>query len=245
MSLEPATRSTLIRLLVGLAVAIILGFFAGRQQQLLDNDSEILRQLEELRTSLQIKPAAEDINMKISGAPTKGDARAKVALIEFSDFECPFCGRYVHESYPQIDRDYVSTGKIRYVFRHYPLTSIHPRAMKASEAGECAERQGKFWPYHDQLFANQKLLEPASLMDHARAAGLEMKAFETCLGGEAASTVMADLDAGTRAGVEATPTFLFGFVQEDGSVQVVERVVGARPFGALKSVLDRMLMEPQ
>ena len=237
--------STVTKLVIGLAVAIILGFFAGRQQQLLNSNREILRQLEGLRTSLQVEPPPVDFNVKINGAPMKGAANAKVALIEFSDFECPFCARYLRESFPRIERDYISTGKIRYVFRHYPLVSLHPRAMKASEGGECAQRQGKFWPFHDRLFANQKLLDPASLMEHARATGLEMKAFETCLGGEAASTVLADLDVGTRAGIGATPTFLFGFIQDDGSVQVVERLVGAVPYEALQSVLDRMLTSPQ
>lgn len=237
-------RSTLIKVLCGIAVAILLGFFAGRQQQLLDNDREILRQLEDLRTSLDTRPEAENFNMKIDGAPTKGDPHARVALIEFSDFECPFCGRYMRDSYPQLDHDFISTGKIRYVFRHYPLVNVHRNALKAGEAGECAERQKKFWQFHDRLFANQKLLDPPSLIAHARAVGLDMKVFETCLAGDATSTVLGDMDAGTRAGVMATPTFLFGFVQEDGSVQVMERVVGAKPYTALKSVLDRMLTKP-
>ena len=236
-------RSTVIKLLAGLAIAILLGFFAGRQQQLINNDREILRQLEELRTALQ--QPADNFNLKIDGAAMKGAASARLAMIEFSDFECPFCGRYFHESYPRIDSDYVNTGKIRYVFRHFPLVSLHPRAMKASEAAECAQRQEKFWPLHDVLFSNQKALEPASLMDHARAAGLEMKTFETCLNGQAAPTVLADMDLGTRAGIMATPTFLLGFVQEDGSVQVVQRIVGARPYEDLKAVLDSMLSKPQ
>ena len=237
-------RSTLIKLLAGFAIAILLGFFAGRQQQLMNNDREILRQLEELRTALQ-QPAAENFNLKIDGAAMKGAASAKLAMIEFSDFECPFCGRYFRESYPQLDTDYISSGKIRYVFRHFPLVSLHPRAMKASEAAECAQRQAKFWPLHDLLFNNQKALEPASLVEHARAAGLEMKTFETCLNGQAAPTVLADMDVGTRAGIMATPTFLLGFVQDDGSVQVVQRIVGARPYADLKSVLDSMLTKPQ
>jgi len=117
--------------------------------------------------------------------------------------------------------------------------------MKAGEAGECAQRQGKFWPLHDQLFTNQKALEPPQLMDHARTVGLDMKSFESCLNGQAAPTVLADLDLGTRAGIMATPTFLFGVVQGDGSVQVVGRVVGARPYQDLKAVLDKMLEKTQ
>src|SRR5262249_11995102 len=154
----PMERSTVVRLLAGIAVAIILGFFGSRQQQLLDNDREILRQLQDLRKPQQPAPTAVDFTMTIERAPIQGAATAKVAMIEFSDFECPFCRRYFRDSYAQVDRDYVSTGKIRYVFRHFPLPGIHPRAMKAGEAAACADRQKKFWPFHDLLFGNQKLL---------------------------------------------------------------------------------------
>jgi len=236
-------RSTLAKWLGGLAIAVILGFFAGRLHQLRETDREILRQIEELKASRAQQEGAPtlDFNMKIEGAATKGHANAILTLIEFSDFECPYCGRYMRDTYPQIDRDYVGTGKIRYVFRHFPLVGLHPRAMKAGEAGECARRQEKFWPFHDLLFANQKSLEPASLVDHARAAGLAPEAFATCLEGQAASTVLADVHEGTRDGVSATPTFFFGFAQKDGSVHVTEKLVGARPYEAFQSVLDRML----
>jgi protein-disulfide isomerase len=236
-------RSTLVRLLVGVAIAVFLGFVAGRQQQLVDSQREILRELQELKAS-QAKapsPASPDFNLSIQDAGMKGNTKAALTVVEFSDFECPYCGRYMRETHPQLERDYVDTGKIRYVFRHYPLTGPHPHAMKAAEAGECGRVQGKFWPLHDLLFANQKKLEPASLLDHARSAGLDMKAFETCLNGQAAAAVQADLDAGTRAGISATPTFFFGFAQKDGSVHVVEKLVGAKPYAAFQSVLDRLL----
>jgi protein-disulfide isomerase len=240
-------RSALIKLFVGVAIAVFLGFVAGRQQQLVDTQQEILRQIQELKTPSSGQAAAEarlDFNLSVDGAPTKGNTNAKLTLIEFSDFECPYCGRYVREAYPQVERDYVSTGKIRYVFRHFPLAGLHPRAMKAAEAGECGRIQGKFWPLHDQLFANQKALEPPALVTYARAAGLETKPFETCLNGEAASKVRTDLEAGARAGITATPTFFFGFAQDDGSIHVVEKLVGAKQYSAFQSVLDRMLQSP-
>ncbi len=246
-------RSILAKWLAGVAVVVFLGLVAGRQQQLVDGQREILKQIQDLKTSPQVRagqapaqqaapPAAPpDFTLRIDGAAIKGSAIAKLILIEFSDFECPFCERYVRESYPQIERDYVSTGKVRYVFRHFPLERIHPRAMKAGEAGECARLQGKFWPLHDRLFANQKLLEPPALVEHARAVGLDLKSFETCLNGQAASAVRADLDAGARAGVTGTPTFFVGFAQNDGSVHVVEKLVGAVPYASFQSVLNKML----
>ncbi len=247
----------LARWLGGVAIAVFLGFVAGRQQQIADSQREILRQIEELKTLPQLRtaqapspqaapPAAlPDFTLGIEDAARMGNANARLTLIEFSDFECPFCGSYVRESYPRLERDYVSTGKIQYVFRHFPLVGLHPRAMKAAEAGECARLQGKFWPLHDRLFANQKSLEPSSLVTHARAVGLDMKSFETCLDGQAASAVRADIGAGSRAGISGTPTFFLGFAQEDGSVHVVEKIVGAKPYAAFQSVLDRMLALPE
>jgi protein-disulfide isomerase len=241
-------RSTLAKWLCGILVAVVLGFLAGRQQQIADNQREILEQIQELKMQSEFKsaqvpsqPSPLEFNLSIEGSASKGDADAKLILIEFSDFECPFCGRHAQESYPRIDRDYVETGKIRYVFRHFPLSSLHPRAMKAAEAGECARMQGRFWPLHDRLFAHQKALDPPSLAEHARAAGLDMNPFESCLEGKAAPAVRADLDAGTRAEISATPTFFLGFAQPDGSVRVVERFVGAKPYAAFQSVLDKLL----
>ena len=236
-------RSTLVRLVVGVAIAVFLGFVAGRQQQLVDSQREILRELQELKAAQAKTPSAAspDFKLSIQNAAVKGNPDAALTVVEFSDFECPYCGRYMRETHPQLERDYIATGKIRYVFRHYPLTGPHPHAMKAAEAGECGRVQGKFWPLHDRLFANQKKLEPPSLVDHARAAGLDMKAFETCLNGQAVAAVQADLDAGNRAGISATPTFFFGFAQKDGSVHVVEKLVGAKPYAAFQTVLDRLL----
>ena len=242
-------RSSLAKWLVGVALAVVLGFIAGRQQQLVDTQTEILRQLQDLRASRPSQAteagAQGSFDLRIEGAAIKGDASAKVTLVEFSDFECPYCGSYFRESYSRVNQDYVAAGKIRYVFRHFPLAPLHPHAMKAGEAGECARRQGKFWPMHDQLFANQKSLEQAALTEYAKTVGLEMKAFTTCLEGEASATVLTDLDAGTQLGVDATPTFFFGFAQNDGSVKVVEKVVGAKPYVALQTVIDRLLATPE
>jgi len=236
-------RSTLLKCLAGTAVAIVLGFIAGRQQQLVDTQREILREIQELKTSPQAQQPepSPDFKMRIEGAAIKGQPGAKLTVIEFSDFECPYCARHARESLPQLDRDYIQTGKIRYVFRHFPLAQIHPRAVKAGEAAECARLQGKFWPFHDRLFAFQKELERPALINHARAIGLDQSAFETCLNGQAAATVLADLNEGTDLGINATPTFFFGFDQNDGTVHVVERLVGARPYAAFQSVLEGML----
>jgi protein-disulfide isomerase len=250
-------RSTVAQWLAGIAIAILLGFLAGRQQQLADVQREILLEIQALKnergsgpvggtplnTSLSETP--QEFDIKIEGAATAGKSDARVVLIEFSDFECPYCERYTKETYPRIERDYVNAGKIRYVFRHYPLTDIHLRAMKAAQAAECARQQGKFWPMHNRLFANRKALDQRSLMDYAKAIGLDMKPFETCLNGKAAAaTVLADIDTGTRAGITATPTFFVGVANPDGSVHVINRIVGAREYETFQAALDGALARP-
>src|SRR6185436_20936742 len=104
-----------------------------------------------LAAGLRIAAQADvpNFDLTLAGAATKGRASAPLVMLEFSDFECPFCGRYSRETYPQVQREYVDTGKVRYVFRHTPIERIHPQAMKAAEAAECAGTQGKFWEMHD------------------------------------------------------------------------------------------------
>jgi protein-disulfide isomerase len=245
-------RSFLARAIAVIAGAVFLGFVAARQQQIMNNQREILEELQEMKASRPAEtPSAsgnsqpvQEFDLSIEGAAVQGNANAALTLIEFSDFECPFCGRYVKESFPRIQRDYVDTGKIRYVFRHFPIARLHPKAVKASEAGECARTQGKFWPLHDRLFANQKALDRQALVGHAQAIGLDLKTFETCLDGQATSTVLADLETGGRAGVSATPTFFLGFPQKNGSIRVVEKIAGAKPYTEFQTVLDRMLTSP-
>ncbi|MEK7497584.1 MAG: thioredoxin domain-containing protein [Patescibacteria group bacterium] len=91
-------------------------------------------------------------NVNIGDSSSKGDSNAKVVLVEFSDFQCPFCARFYSETLGQIQKDYIDTGKVRLVYKHFPLISIHPNAQKAGEASECANEQGKFWEMHDALF---------------------------------------------------------------------------------------------
>jgi protein-disulfide isomerase len=126
-------------------------------------------------------------------------------------------------------------------FRHLPLTQIHPFAMKASEAAECAERQGKFWEMHDRLFQDQKRLEESSLVERARQIGLNAAQFTACLAGEAASEVQKDAAGANALAVTGTPTFFLGSVESDGRVRVLERFSGAVPVAQFESALDKLL----
>jgi len=142
-------------------------------------------------------------NVNTLGNPSKGSGN--VTVVEFSDYQCPAC-RAAEPVIQRLMSEY--SGKIRFVFMDYPLDSIHPYAQKAAEAAECAGDQGKYWEYHDLLYANQEALGTADLKGYAEQLGLDMSAFSTCLDTSAKFVeVVADETEGNRAGVPGTPTF--------------------------------------
>jgi len=148
---------------------------------------------------------------------------------------------------PQLQRDYIDTGKLRYVARDFPLESIHPQAFKAAEAAHCAGDQRAYWPMYERLFANQRALGPADLVGHAQALKLDAAAFQSCLSsGKYAATVRQGLADGQKAGVTGTPAFFLGTIQPDGSkVKVVRVLKGAQPYSAFKEAIDGLLAAPQ
>jgi protein-disulfide isomerase len=148
---------------------------------------------------------------------------------------------------PQIQRDYIDTGKIRYAARDFPLESIHPQAFKAAEAAHCAGEQKQFWEMHTRLFANQRALGPGDLPAHAQALGLNVPAFESCLAsGRHAPRIRRDHAEGQKAGVTGTPSFFLGVIQPDGSTVKVARVLkGAQSYAAFKEAIDTLLAAPQ
>jgi protein-disulfide isomerase len=149
--------------------------------------------------------------LTLDGDPVKGDRNASVVLVEFTDYQCPFCARHARDTMPQIEAEYVKTGKVRYVTREFPLESIHPQAFKAAEAALCAGDQGKYWEMHARLFANQRALAPGQLASHAQAVGLDEGKFTQCLeGGTKSAKVRKDLADGAKAGVTGTPAFFIG-----------------------------------
>ena len=247
---------TLLLTATGLATAAAQGTqdlddLRNELQELRQGQAAILKEIQDLRTLILGAGRAggrgprSDTTLAVDGASFLGNARAPVTLVEFTDYQCPFCGRYAREIFPQIERDYVKTGKVRYVMRDFPIAALHPQAFKGHEAARCAGDQGKLWEMHRRLFADQKAMGPTELEAHAQAAGLDLVRFRQCLAGEKyAAAVRRDLEAGNKAGVSGTPTFLIGLTDPKEPMIKVSRVLtGAQPYERFKEAIDA-LFEP-
>lgn len=174
-------------------------------------------------------PPVIRVDVSIAGAPVRGAAEAPVTLVEFSDFHCPFCKR-VQPTLMQLLERY--PGKVRLVYRDFLIDSLHPQARRAAEAARCAHDQGKFWDYHDLLYAEAPRASPEDLGRYAAQVGLEPPTFERCLsGGAHRTTVQRDLDEGIRLGVTGTPAF---FVNG-------RPLSGAQPLEAFDRVIEEDL----
>lgn len=167
-----------------------------------------------------------------------------VVLVEFADYECPFCARHAQMTGPTIEKELVESGDLQHVFFNFPLP-IHPRAQKAGEAAECAAQQGRFWEMHERLFEDTKALDVSHLAAKAEGLGLDRERFMRCLeGGETAAKVRADLEEGRRLGVAATPAFFVGTRAPGGSITLRKRINGAVPFDTFDATV-REITEPR
>lgn len=173
------------------------------------------------------EPPLKRKQVEVKG-PSRGPETAKVTIVEFSDFQCPFCSK-AHDTIEEVMQAYA--GKVRLVFRHFPL-EFHKEAPKAAEASACANEQGKFWEYHDVLFKNQQKLQVPQLKEHAGAVGLDAAKFADCLdSGRHAQLVKDDMAAGQKVGVTGTPAFFINGLM----------LSGALPLDEFKKVIDQEL----
>lgn len=212
--------------------------------------SEQIRDLKDsIRSmSLAARPAAavpsapETAVIDIDGFPTLGKADINLVMVEFADFQCPFCARYTRDTYAVLKQEYVDSGRIKYVFRHFPLSNIHDMAQRASSAAECAHGIGKFWDIHDAFFRTTAPLNEATVHKIAADVGVTEEQLSRCMNDtDTLARVQADTAEGVRLGITGTPTFLIGRLGSDGRLRVERRIVGAQPLQAFKSVLDQML----
>ncbi len=209
----------------------ISGQIKGYLEQLRSQDRR-QAYLGELRTKHQARILMDVARVQVSegDSPSKGPKQAPVTIIEFSDFECPFCSRVL----PTLQEALSTYGnQIRLVFRQFPLNSIHPKAQKAAEASLCAHEQGKFWEMHDNMFADQRKLDIADLKAKASALGLDTAKFDACLdSSKYADQVAKDLADGMAAGVTGTPAMFVNGRFLNGAV----------PFAELERIIDDELL---
>jgi predicted DsbA family dithiol-disulfide isomerase len=171
-----------------------------------------------------LEPLRTDI--ATAGFPALGPAAAPVTIVEFSDFECPYCGG-LFPTMKQVEKNYAQT--VRVVYRQFPLTNLHPHAMKAAEASLCANEQKKFWEFHDSMFGNQQELSVADLKQRAVDLKLDAQAFNQCLdSGRQAAAIQADIQEGARAGVTGTPAMFI-----NGRL-----LSGNQPYAEIKDVIE-------
>ncbi len=196
------------------------------QQQRQAKVQDLLAELRK-QNNVKIFLSPPRVSVEAKG-PSKGPGNAKVTIVEFSDFECPYCQR-AEGTISQVMDAYA--GKVRVVFRYFPL-SFHAHAQKAAEAAACADDQGKFWEMHQVLFQNQQALEVDKLKGYAKSIGLDEQKFDKCLdSGDKASLVKSEMEAGQKVGVTGTPAFFVNGVM----------LSGAQPFGEFKQLIDTEL----
>ncbi len=190
-----------------------------------------IRESQPLNNPPQPSQPPSRIEASIDDDPVKGNKDAPVAIIEFSDFECPFCTRFYEQTLPSIEENYIKTGKVKLVYRDFPL-SFHQNAQKAAEAAECADEQGRFWEIHDKIFENGVSGGVNQLKQYAKDTGLNTAQFNECLdSGKMASEVQKDFNDGQGYGVSGTPAFFINGIE----------VVGAQPFSVFQQIIEQEL----
>lgn len=239
-----------------LAIILVIGiaaFFIGTFVSNLDSEQVSQEELENAIAELELKilekqlPANQpNIPLEISADndPIIGNPNALITIIEFSDFQCPFCARFHIQTLPTIMEEYIEKGDVKLVFRDFPLQNIHPNAVPASVAAECANEQGKFKEMHDILFERQNEwsnLETVYVIDlfnqYSEQINLEQEQFTSCLStGKYVKEIQNDLNDGRAYGITGTPGFFIGN-QEIGFVELK----GAQPFESFKKVIDSQL----
>lgn len=187
------------------------------------------------------------VKVSVDNDPVLGDKNAPITLIEFSDYECPFCKKSFTDALPEIKKNYIDTGKVKLVFRDYPL-SFHANAEKEAEAAECARAQSNdavYFKFHDQIFtkttSNGTGLALTELPVIAKSLGLNVSTFQQCLdSGTFKEEVAKDMADGSAVGVSGTPSWFVGPSSKDGQING-KLMVGAQPFSAFKVIIDEEL----
>jgi len=247
-------KSTFNGLIIIIIIAIgVAAFLGGLHISNLDSNQISQEELNEAIAKLELKilqnklPSSQPIiELKISADndPIIGDSNAPITIIEFSDFQCPFCAKFHIQTLPKIMDEYIKDGKVKLVFRDFPIQSIHSNALLASAAAECANEQGKFKEMHDKLFENQnewnsKNTDNVIILfnQYSLEMEIEEEKFDSCLrNGKYVKEIQKDLEDGRAYGISGTPGFFIGN-DEIGFIELK----GAHPFENFKGIIETQL----
>jgi protein-disulfide isomerase len=219
-------------------------------QQLKTQQQQILDRLDELKKLLSGRGGtastpsaikAPDI-MSVQGELFRGDASSTVAIIEYGDFECPFCRHFQHDVYPQVLDKYIKSGKVKYFYRDMPLP-FHSHALPAARAARCAGEQGRYWEMYDALFADKLASTAAEIDDQAKGVGVDTVKLDACVNSDRfAAVIHRNVDEASKMQIRGTPTFLIGTMSPGSDrINIKATVVGAQPFEAFKAAIDPLL----
>jgi protein-disulfide isomerase len=213
----------------------------SEQAQEIINELKQIRQTLEKMQSPQAAPAPDDkVSYKLSpGGFSMGDAKAPLVLVEYTDFQCPFCQQFHNQAFAQIKANYIDTGKIRFVSRDFPL-DFHENARRAATASRCAAEQNKYWEMRHVLIVNADQLKADKMASYAEQVKMDVAKFKTCVDSDKfKAQIDQDVAEGGVAGVQGTPSFVLGRMQNDKLEGV--RLVGAMPYAQFDAKIQEML----
>lgn len=236
---------------LAVAIALVAWALSSRQIQQLRQDLAELQDAHQ-RLALEVtakKGGAGPVGqiIDVAKAPARGPDQAVVTLVEFSDYECPFCIRHFQQTMPLIEKNYIDTGRIRYVFRDFPIDANHPQAIRAHEAARCAAEQGRFWDLHTRLFSTPGTHTPLALEERAKDAGLNEAMFRTCVAnGQETAAVRKTASVAENLGVTGTPWFFVGLRDPSSDrVKILKPIGGAQPYEQFALAIDSALREAE
>jgi protein-disulfide isomerase len=224
---------------MALPLALLLPLGAADKGITREQADEILKELRQIRELLEKQgtaapapqPGQQQItkaNVSIEGAYTMGSKDAPLTMVEFTDFQCPFCERFHVQTFAELKKNYIDTGKLRFVSRDLPL-DFHPNALQAAQAGRCAGEQGQFWAMRDRMNSNPEKLDLASLAEFALDLKLNVANFRSCVeSGKYKNAIRTDSQTAEKIGANGTPSFVLGKSTPEGVDG--ELIIGAMPY---------------
>jgi protein-disulfide isomerase len=246
MTMFPLTKIVVsLALLFGAAAALADGMTSEQADEILQELKQIHQLLERQQTApaptpAVVPPAPQRVQVQLGKEFSLGRADAPVTVVEFNDLQCPFCARFHATTFPEIKKNYIDTGKVRFINRDLPLDDLHPQAIRAANAARCGGEQNKYWEVAAKIIENSGSLSPQSIDQYAKLAGVDMKKFQSCMeSGRNLDAIRESAQAARALGVSGTPSFVIGRVT--GDTLDGQIYVGALPYASFDAAIKGAL----